>query len=32
MKNIEREIENTPLDYIKGIFQESSIFLLHCQP
>ena len=27
MKNIKREIENTPSDYLKGIFQESNIFL-----
>ena len=27
MKNIKRKIENTPSDYIKGIFQESNIFL-----
>ena len=27
MKNIKRKIENTPSGYIKGIFQESNIFL-----
>ena len=27
MKNIKREIENTPSDYLKEIFQESNIFL-----
>ena len=27
IKNIKRKIENTPSDYIKGIFQESNIFL-----
>ena len=32
MKNIKRKIENTPSDYMKGIFQESNIFLSHCQP
>ena len=32
MKNIERKIENTPSSYIKGIFQESDIFLSQCQP
>ena len=31
-KNIKRKIENTPLDYIKGIFQESNIFLSQRQP
>ena len=32
MKNIKRKTENTPSDYIKGIFQESNIFLSQCQP
>ena len=32
MKNIEWKIENTPSSYIKGIFQESDIFLSQCQP
>ena len=27
IKNIKRKIENTPSDYIKGIFKESNIFL-----
>ena len=27
MKNIKRKIENTPPDYIKGIFQESNILI-----
>ena len=31
MKNIKREIENTPSDYLKEIFQESNIFLSQCQ-
>ena len=32
MKNIKRKIENTPSNYIKGIFQESNIFLSQRQP
>ena len=32
MKNIKWKIENTPSDYIKGIFQESNIFLSQHQP
>ena len=32
MKNIKTKIKNTPSDYIKGIFQESNIFLSQRQP
>ena len=32
MKNIKRKTESTPSDYIKGIFQESNIFLSQSQP
>ena len=32
MKNIKRKIENTPSGFIKGIFQESNIFLSQRQP
>ena len=32
IKNIKRKIGNTPNDYIKGIFQESNIFLSQRQP
>ena len=32
MKNIKRKIENTPSDYLKGIFQESNILLSQRQP
>ena len=32
MKNIKRKIENTPSNNIKGIFQESNIFLSQRQP
>ena len=32
MKNIKRKIENTPSDYMKGIFQESNLFLSQRRP
>ena len=32
MKNIKRKIENTPSDYLKGIFLASNILLLQRQP
>ena len=32
MKNIKRKIENTPSDYMKGIFQESNIFVSQRRP
>ena len=32
MKKIKRKIENTPSDYIKGVFQERNIFLSQRQP
>ena len=32
MKNIKRKIENTPSEYIKGIFHESNILLSQRQP